>query len=55
MRLNLNCDYDRLQKLANEHRTLRQMLGHGFLDGEKHYALQTIKDNVSLLSEEVLF
>ena len=55
MRLNLNCDYDRLQELANEHRTLRQMLGHGFLDEEKHYALQTIKDNVSLLTEEVLF
>jgi hypothetical protein len=54
MRLNLNCDYDRLQELANEHRTLRQMLGHGFLDEDKRYALQTIKDNVSLLSEEVL-
>ena len=36
MRLNLNCDYDRLQELANEHRTLRQMLGHGFLDEDKH-------------------
>ena len=29
--LNLNCDYDRLQELANGHRTLRQMLGHGLL------------------------
>ncbi|GGG08987.1 hypothetical protein GCM10010995_28240 [Cysteiniphilum litorale] len=55
MRLNLNCDYDRLQELANEHRTLRQMLGHGFLDENKRYALQTIKDNVGLLTEEVLF
>ena len=54
MRLNLNCEYDRLQELANEHRTLRQMLGHGFLDEDKRYALQTIKDNISLLSEEVL-
>jgi len=35
VRLNLNCDYDRLQELANEHRTLRQMLGHGFLDENK--------------------
>lgn len=54
MRLNLDCDYDRLQELANEHRTLRQMLGHGFLDENKRYALQTIKDNVDLLTEEVL-
>lgn len=54
MRLNLDCDYDRLQELANEHRTLRQMLGHGFLDEDKRYALQTIKDNVGLLTEEVL-
>ena len=54
VRLNLNCDYDRLQELANEHRTLRQMLGHGFLDENKRYALQTIKDNVGLLTEEVL-
>jgi len=54
VRLNLNCDYDRLQELANEHRTLRQMLGHCFLDDDKRYALQTIKDNVGLLTEEIL-
>ena len=30
VRLGLNCDYDRVMELANEHRTLRQMLGHGF-------------------------
>ena len=30
------------------------MLGHGFLDENKRYALQTIKDNVGLLTEEVL-
>jgi len=30
IRLNLNCDFDRVHELANEHRTLRQMLGHGF-------------------------
>jgi len=29
LRLNLNCDYDRLQELANQHGTLREMLGHG--------------------------
>ena len=29
LKLNLNCDYDRLLELANQHKTLRQMLGHG--------------------------
>ena len=28
LRLNLNCDYDRLQELVNNHKTIRQMLGH---------------------------
>jgi hypothetical protein len=37
-------------ELANEHRTLRQMLGHGVFDEDKRYGLQTIKDNVSKLS-----
>ena len=54
IRLNLNCDYDRLLELANEHKTLRQMLGHGSFDDDIRYALQTIKDNVGLLGEKVL-
>lgn len=54
LRLNLNCDFDRLQELANNHRTLRQMLGHGFTDDDKRYGLQTLKDNVSLLTPERL-
>jgi hypothetical protein len=54
LRLNLNCDYDRVHELANNHRTLRQMLGHGMVDNEDTYNLQTIKDNVSLLTPEVL-
>ena len=29
LRLVTNCDYDRLKELANEHGTLRKMLGHG--------------------------
>ncbi len=28
VKLGLNCDFDRLQELANQHNTLRQMLGH---------------------------
>jgi hypothetical protein len=54
LRLGLNCDYDRVMELANEHRTLRQMLGHGLFDEDKRYGLQTIKDNVTQLSSEIL-
>lgn len=48
----LNCDWDRLTELANEHGTLRQMLGHGLLAHE--YERQTVIDNVGLLSPELL-
>ncbi len=54
IRLNLNCDFDRVHELANEHRTLRQMLGHGFCDDDKEYSLQVIKDNVQLFTPEIL-
>lgn len=53
IRLDLNCDYDRLLELVNEHNTLRQMLGHGTFD-EQRYHIQTLKDNVSLLTPELL-
>jgi IS5 family transposase len=54
LRLGLNIDYDRLQQLANEHRTLRQILGHGTWADEAYYELQTLKDNVALLTPDVL-
>jgi hypothetical protein len=54
LRLSLNWDYDRLLEMVNQHRTIRQMLGHGWTDEEAPYALQTLKDNVSLLTPEVL-
>jgi len=53
IRLDLNCDYDRLHKLVNEHNTLRQMLGHGAFE-DVSYHFQTLKDNVSLLTPELL-
>ena len=53
IRLGCNCDYDKLQEMANNHKTLRQMLGHGTFD-DYCYALQTLKDNVSLVTPEVL-
>ena len=54
LRLNLNCDYDRLQELVNNHKTIRQMLGHGFTDDDLTYQLQTLKDNVQLFTPEIL-
>lgn len=56
LRLGLNCDYDRLHELVNQHKTIRQMLGHSDLFGEEcqDYQLQTIKDNVRLLTPELL-
>lgn len=49
----LDCDYDRLQELANEHGTLRLMLQHPHDDNFK-YTVRTLKNNVDLLTPEVL-
>jgi hypothetical protein len=54
IRLNCNWDYDKLKDIANNHMTLRQMLGHGIMDQKYTYALQTLKDNVSLLTPDLL-
>ena len=54
LRLGLNADYDRIQELANEHRTLRMMLGHGPFDTDKDYRLQTLKDNLQLFTPEIM-
>lgn len=54
LKLGLNCDFDRLQELANAHITLRQMLGHSGWENTTRYKLQTIIDNVSKLKPTVL-
>lgn len=54
MRLNCNWDYDKLLEMVNNHATLRQMLGHGIMDADYKYALQTLRDNVRLLTPEIL-
>ena len=55
LRLNCNWDYDKVKEIADNHKTLRQMLGHGDFYGDDYqYPIQTIKDNVSLLTPEVL-
>lgn len=54
LRLGLNSDYDRIMELANEHQTLRQMLGLGLMDEGKRFGLQTIRDNIVKLTPSVL-
>jgi len=54
LRLGLNADYDRIQELANQHATLRLMLGHGDWADESYYELQTLKDNLALFTPEIL-
>lgn len=53
VRLDLNIDYDRLLELVNHHDTLRALLGHGEFD-KSPYHFQTLKDNVRLLTPELL-
>jgi IS5 family transposase len=54
LRLCCNWDYDKLMDIANNHKTLRLMLGHGSLYNDYYYPLQTLKDNLSLFTPEVL-
>lgn len=48
VRLGCNFDYDRLQDLAEQHRTLRMMMGLGDWD-ETNFAWRRIRDNICLL------
>ena len=50
----LGCDFDRVQELANQHRTVREFLGHGAFAQDEVYQLQTIMDNVRLLTPALL-
>ena len=50
----LNWDYDRVHEQANGHSFIRQMLGHSSIFDKYYYELQTIKDNVRLLTPEIL-
>ena len=56
VRLNLNIDYDFLVDLANNHISIRGIMGvdrSDFKQGQEYYR-QTLQDNVGLLNEEVL-
>ena len=50
----LGCDFDRLHELANQHKTVRQMMGHGDFADDAYYEYQTVIDNISLLTPELL-
>ena len=52
VRLDLNLDYDRLHDLVSHHTTLRAMLGYNAI--EETYSVRTLRDNVSLLTPELL-
>ncbi len=54
LRLDLNWDYDRLHEQVNNHKTIRQMLGHADIFDTHYYHHQTLKDNVRLLTPELL-
>jgi transposase, IS5 family len=59
MRLGCNLDYDKLQNLAEEHRTLRRMMGIGSWEedvcgNQKKFDWRTIRDNLCLLRPETL-
>lgn len=53
VRTAINADYDRLHELADNHLQIRQMMNIGTYD-EAKFNLQTIKDNVQLLTPEML-
>ncbi|MGB5618348.1 MAG: ISNCY family transposase, partial [Desulfobacterales bacterium] len=54
LRLNTNWDYDKVLEMANNHNKLREMLGHSKTDFDSQYALQTLRDNIALLTPEIL-
>lgn len=54
VRLGCNFDYDRLQDLAEQHRTLRMMMGLGDWDDDTDFGWRRIHDNVCLLKPETI-
>ena len=51
--VSIGCDFDWLHELVNEHKTLRNFLGHTDCDIQL-YHYQTLVDNVSLLNPKLL-
>lgn len=53
LRVNCNWNFDKIHEMANQHYSIRLMLGHGLFD-EYRYSLQSIKDNFALLTPTVI-
>ena len=49
----LNCDFDRLHRMANHDGLIRLMLGHTSLDAEAYHR-QALIDNVSLVTPQLI-
>jgi hypothetical protein len=54
VRLGCNLNYDRLQNLAEEHRSLRNIMGVAGWDDEQSFDWRCIRDNVCLLLPETI-
>jgi len=55
VRLSQNTNYDKVLDLANNHKDLRKILGvYSFVD-DKKFELQTVRDNLELVTEDELY
>lgn len=54
LKIAIDCDFHRLRNLAGSHRQVRQMMGHADFYDTTPYELQTVIDNVSLLTEDIV-
>jgi len=54
LRLGINTDYDRLHELSNQHKTVRQFLGHSDWYDETTYSQQQLRINLRLFTPEIL-
>ena len=54
LKAGLDCDWDRLDMLAHEMKSVRQMMGLGDFDEGVEFERQTLIDNVSLLTPALL-
>mgnify|MGYP001597874323 CR=1 FL=1 len=53
LRVHLNWDYDRLEEMVNNHKTIRLMMGHSEYD-DTSYERKTLQNNLRLLTPELL-
>ncbi len=54
VRLTLGLNYDRLHHVTNYDSLVRQLLGQPAFDTTLQFKLSTLKENVALLSEELV-